>query len=271
MIFNSYAEQREELAGMRLVSCGHIFAKPQREIFRPAGREDWLLFYVAREQETFFIDGTVTADAGSFILFAPGETQHHIYQGTKTAEFYYVHFQCRALPAHISLETSRVYPLTPQQQFSAVFEEIIEQTMQKRPHYEMLCITRLLYLLVQIQRESDGMEDAAGGRWRSVAHAIQHMNKYCDSNLRLKDYADMYCMSKYYFLRVFKQVTGVTPLEYRSRIRIEHAKELLEDSSLSVFEIGETLGYTSPAYFSGAFKKVTGMSPMAYRSRNGRL
>lgn len=266
MIFNSYAEQKEELAGVRLVSCGHIFAKPQREIYRPKGREDWLLFYVAKEQETFFTEETVTAEEGSFILFAPGEKQHHVYQGNKTAEFYYVHFQCNALPQCISLETSRVYPIAFHKQFSTIFEEIIEETLQKRPNYEMLCISRFFHLLALMQREIAQISNLHGEQWNSVAHAIQHMNRYCDSNLQLEQYADMCCMSKYHFLRVFKQVTGTTPLEYRNRIRIEHAKELLENGYLSICEISETLGYTSPAYFSDTFKRSMGLPPIEYRN-----
>ena len=74
MIFNSYAEEAEELGGIKIVSAGHIFAKPKREIYRPDGRDDWLLFYIAKETETFFLKGgeAVTADAGSFIISAPG-------------------------------------------------------------------------------------------------------------------------------------------------------------------------------------------------------
>ena len=266
MIFNSYAEQKEELAGVRLVSCGHIFAKPQREIYRPHGREDWLLFYVAKEQETFFLRETVTAEAGAFILFAPGEKQHHIYMGDKTAEFYYVHFRCDALPSDVVLETSRVYPIAFRKRFCDVFEEIIGETMQKRPHYEILCISLFLQLLSLFQRETAQIENAQNGQWQSVARAVCHMNRYCASSLKLEDYASMCCMSKYHFSRVFKQVTGASPLEYRNRIRIEHAKELLANGYLSVWEIGESLGYASPEYFSSAFKKATGVPPAAYRA-----
>jgi two-component system response regulator YesN len=48
------------------------------------------------------------------------------------------------------------------------------------------------------------------------------------------------------------------------RIRIENAKEMLEEKSLSVSEIGEKLGFSSPAYFSDSFKKTTGISPKNY-------
>lgn len=267
MIFNSYAEQREELAGIRMVSCGHIFANHGREIYRPAGRNDWLLFYVAKESDTFFLDRTVTADAGSVILFAPGEKQHHIYEGNKTAEFYYVHFQCDRLPVGFELETSCVYSLSHPSQTVAVLEEIIDETLRKNPHYELLCVSRLLHLLSMIQRERSASDDQKKTPWNSVAYAIQHMNRYCNENRRLEEYAAMCCMSKYHFLRVFRQVTGRTPLEYRNEIRIRHARELLENSFLSVSEIGETLGYTSPAYFSDAFKRQIGISPATYRKK----
>ena len=94
MIFNSYAKQKESLAGMHLVSCGHIFAKEGREIYRPKGREDFLLFYVAKGTETFYLARAERAKAGSFILFAPGEKQHHAYLESGTGEFafgYYIH------------------------------------------------------------------------------------------------------------------------------------------------------------------------------------
>lgn len=268
MIFSSYAEQKEQLAGVRLVSCGHVFAHPGREIFRPNGREDWLLFYVAKQSETFFLNGTVNAPAGSFLLFAPGEKQHHVYQGDKTAEFYYVHFKCDALPEGINLRTSHVYTAPPQQRICDIFEEIIQGTLQKQAGYEVIGVARLLHLLALLQGEIDQTVAEQSGSWSNVARAVQHMNRYCDSNLDLQDYAAMCCMSKYHFSRVFKEVTGTSPIEYRNRIRIEHAKELLQNGYLSVTEIGESLGYTSPSYFSDAFKKQLGISPVEYRKFN---
>ena len=78
MIYNAYADGDKQVSGIEIVSCGHIFAKPGREIYRPDGRNDWLFFYVARESETFFLEGKETALPGSFIIYAPHEKQHHI-------------------------------------------------------------------------------------------------------------------------------------------------------------------------------------------------
>ena len=145
-------------------------------------------------------------------------------------------------------------------------EEIIEETLSKRPNYEILCISRLLYLLSLIQRASAETNNTGNKGWNGIARAVQHMNRYCDQNLKLEDYASMCHMSKYHFLRVFKEVTGTTPLEYRNRIRIDHAKEMLKNSNSSVSEISEALGYSSLAYFSAVFKKATGTSPTEYRT-----
>ena len=267
MIFNSYSEGKESLAGIRIVSCGHVFASPGREIFRPNGREDWLLFYVAKETEIVYLDRETEAPAGSAILFAPGEKQHHIYRGNKVAEFYYVHFLCDSLPESLSLETSRVYSLPQKSQITAIFEEMIDEALQKKPHYELSCISDILRLLSLLQMEGPSPVESSKKPWKSIAYAVQHMNRYCDSNLKLEHYAAMCCMSKYHFLRIFKEVTGIPPLEYRNSIRIKKAEELLENGQLSISEIGDTLGYSSPAYFSDSFKKETGLSPLEYRKK----
>ena len=263
MIFNSYAQGKSALAGMRLVSCGHIFAKPGREILRPKGREDFLLFYVAKGEETFYFEKAEVAKAGSFVLYRPNEKQHHATRAEHPAEFYYVHFSCKALPEGIEMKSSEIYETqigaAPQ-----IFERIIEETLEKKPQYEVLCLSLLLTLFSLIQRESARTEARADKEHRRIARAIQYIGRNFSEDLSLSDYAAMCMMSKYHFLRTFKEVTGQTPIEYRTRIRIETAKQMLEDGDLSVLEIGARVGFASAAYFSSAFKKEVGISPSKY-------
>lgn len=82
------------------------------------------------------------------------------------------------------------------------------------------------------------------------------------SNAVLAAYMHMSVRS---FLRYFKNLTGQTPAAYIAQVRMEVAKSLLEESSLSVSEIMDRVGVSSVSSFSKMFKKHYGYSPRTYR------
>jgi AraC-like DNA-binding protein len=67
--------------------------------------------------------------------------------------------------------------------------------------------------------------------------------------------------------RLFRQVHGLTPLQYVNQIRVDRAKRLLMDSTMSVKEIAENLGFRDSPYLVRLFKKTTGASPGEFRAR----
>ncbi|WP_028035465.1 GlxA family transcriptional regulator [Chelativorans sp. J32] len=69
------------------------------------------------------------------------------------------------------------------------------------------------------------------------------------------------------FKRRFTTTTGLSPIAYVQRLRIEDAKRRLERTEASVDEISWQVGYEEPAFFRRLFKRVTGMTPGAYRRR----
>ncbi|WP_372630286.1 bifunctional transcriptional activator/DNA repair enzyme AdaA [Cohnella sp.] len=84
--------------------------------------------------------------------------------------------------------------------------------------------------------------------------------------LTLQVLADSLAISPYHLQRVYKQVRGYSPQEKTERVRLEQAKKLLRDSSASVADIGESVGYASPPHFTAWFCKRTGVLPTEYRS-----
>jgi len=72
-----------------------------------------------------------------------------------------------------------------------------------------------------------------------------------------------------YMNRVFSQVTGHTITKYINQVRINHAKELLDATHLSIGEVGYQVGLEDPYYFSKVFKKYVGMSPSEYKGERG--
>lgn len=69
------------------------------------------------------------------------------------------------------------------------------------------------------------------------------------------------------FKRRFVAATGLTPMEYVQRLRIEDAKRRLERTEEPADTISWRVGYEDPAFFRRLFKRVTGMAPGAYRKR----
>lgn len=69
------------------------------------------------------------------------------------------------------------------------------------------------------------------------------------------------------FKRRFTQATGMSPIAYVQRLRIEDAKRRLERTETPVDEISWQVGYEEPAFFRRLFKRLTGLAPGAYRRR----
>jgi transcriptional regulator GlxA family with amidase domain len=69
------------------------------------------------------------------------------------------------------------------------------------------------------------------------------------------------------FKRRFVSATGLTPITYIQRLRIEDAKRRLERTDASVDQISWQVGYEDPAFFRRLFKRTTGLAPGAYRKR----
>lgn len=91
-------------------------------------------------------------------------------------------------------------------------------------------------------------------------------NNYTES-FSLSDLAKQTNFSVSQFAHKFKDRTGVSPIYFINLTRLEHAKCLLEQTSIPVREVMEKVGYFDSAYFSKIFKKYYHSSPLQYRRR----
>ena len=69
-----------------------------------------------------------------------------------------------------------------------------------------------------------------------------------------------------HFCKVFKEATGYTFTDYLARIRVEKAKNLLQNPHLRVSEIAFETGFDSISQFNRSFKRITGLAPTQFRS-----
>ncbi len=85
--------------------------------------------------------------------------------------------------------------------------------------------------------------------------------------LTLRDVADRFAFSPNYFGQLFREETGEKFNDYLTRLRIEKARELLQDPKLKVFEVAHRVGFKKIANFSVQFKTAYGLSPGDYRKQ----
>jgi len=74
-------------------------------------------------------------------------------------------------------------------------------------------------------------------------------------------------LSPFQFIRLFDAVFGETPHQYRTRARLDHAKDLLAASDYSVTDVCMEVGFSSLGSFSDLFARRVGLSPSQYRKR----
>lgn len=86
-----------------------------------------------------------------------------------------------------------------------------------------------------------------------------------DEMITLDQLAAMSSLSPYYFSRQFTKAVGETPHQYIISVRIDAAKYLLKNTSLSIKEIGYRCGFSSESSFNTTFRKRCGHSPGQYR------
>lgn len=99
----------------------------------------------------------------------------------------------------------------------------------------------------------------------AVREGIAVMRERLAHPLTLAELADEVHLSVYHFIRVFREATGETPHRYLTRLRIEQARRLLDGTGLTIGQIAERCGFSSPGSLSTAFLAHVGVRPSAYR------
>lgn len=144
-------------------------------------------------------------------------------------------------------------------------ERIMTACKEKEPFQDAAIKCAVLELLVFLCRDySTPKPDTALEENAAVGHvrtALEYIKKNLGKKLSVEEVAAHTGLSKYYFLRIFKRVTGYTMTRYVNMIRCEYAKDLLESGKHSVKEVALLCGFENYSYFTNVFKQNVGVLP----------
>ena len=96
--------------------------------------------------------------------------------------------------------------------------------------------------------------------------STDYIYTFFDQRLSLEELAQVSCLSKFHFLRLFKIAFGETPHQFITKVRLQKAKELLQSKSLEVADIAKQVGFENASSFSRLFYNQTGAYPTQFRA-----
>ncbi|WP_461206230.1 response regulator transcription factor [Clostridium sp. DL1XJH146] len=99
-----------------------------------------------------------------------------------------------------------------------------------------------------------------------VKHYID--DNYANPDLSLREVASFEGLNEKYFSSKFKKECGMSFVEYLTKVRIDAAKSLIENTNMKLYEVSRAVGYNNAEHFARVFKKKVGISPREYGNRN---
>lgn len=160
-----------------------------------------------------------------------------------------------------SLKAGRAYGMSAEAVFGEAFEPDVElkkpRTLDELGEWIVEIGLNIRYLIKKKCGDSTKM---------LVENAKKYIEEhYSDSTLSVETLCGYLGVSAAYFSTIFKKEAGTSFVAYLTKIRLEHAIELLNHTDEKSYSIAEKVGYAEPNYFSYVFKKRFGMSPTKYR------
>ncbi len=126
-------------------------------------------------------------------------------------------------------------------------------------------LARVMSAIKSEQEEAPREEDIAPVYDKMIDNVIKDIREHYMEDISLTSLAAKYSISTGHLSNMIKERLQVGFSDYIASLRMQRAKELLRDESMSIQEIAETVGYNDYFYFTKVFKKVVGISPSKYR------
>ena len=258
-----------------VTSCGNYRMKT-RDVFetrRDKGRKDYQLLYIASGKSHFFIDGKEhIVTAGHMVIFHPDEPQHYKYYKEDRTSVYWVHFTGshveKILEHYNFIRGEKIIYSGTSPDFQWLFGQIIQELQLCRKQYDEMLTLLLRNIFILIRRSLEINKNFTDTMEKEVSYAIYYFRDNFNKEINVDEYAQSLNISVSWFIRCFRQITGMTPLQYVINLRISNAQMLLETSDYTISQIAESVGYENALYFSRLFHKQTGISPKEYRKKS---
>ena len=254
----SDSESRRVLA---VNNCGYYRnIHVEMHVLRPVGRRDFQYLYIDKGKGEFILNGEKKMlSAGSVVVYLPHEKQDYTFYADG-ADYYWIHFSGTGAKELLTRSGLGGGVFMPGELFRV--REAIQYAVRLFRSGSPVADAYAEGILTEVLCET---ALRLGENRRTMQNVIEMMQKDGAAGRKNSEYAAACGMSEYHFIRRFKKETGKTPLQYRTALLMERARDLFSKTEMNTAEIAYFLGFDDPLYFSRVFKKETGLSPKGFR------
>ncbi|TDF95802.1 AraC family transcriptional regulator [Paenibacillus piri] len=256
---------------LSVLFSGNSQTRPLHKV-GPQVLDYYLVHYIVAGRGTFRCMGHEyhLERGGSFFIF-PGELVSYESDETDPWSYRWVGFKgSRADEYLYALGISQQQPVHATQQYrkmNALFRQLELTLHRRQPHCDMQSQGYLRLLLAEYaaQRlETDVPVEQSSGIQQQVEQAIRWLTLQYHQPISIEQMAQSLGYHRTHLSKMFKQHTGMSPMNFLLKIRMERAKLLLQET-LTIEQVASSVGFSDPLYFSKQFRKWFGRSPSDYR------
>lgn len=153
-------------------------------------------------------------------------------------------------------------------------EQLIEIYEAKKEESESKIATQvrtkiiLLQFILEMWKKGFVIENDTNGRNTVEKEMVSYIQQNFTGKISLREFGEQFHLSEKYISRYFKEHFHITLSQYVTYLRLEHAKQLLQDTDIPVTDVAMQSGYQNVSYFIRSFQKAYAVSPLKYRKNN---
>jgi AraC-like DNA-binding protein len=256
----------------------------------PSRHENYEMVYMKKGYAAFDISGQiVNLGPNDIVIIKPMQYHKFMVKSESGCEFIVLYFtfenrisgEYSEIPLEDFLnfvsgkETGPYIALKVSQknEIIVLLNRILKEREDSEPGSEFLNYLLVMELFVLLSRAlkmewENSIKSKSPKLKELIGIAENFIHNNFERDISLGDIARFVFLSPSYFTRAFKEETGLSPINYLLKVRIERAKELLTDTGLRISDIALSVGFSNQQRFNEMFKKFTNQTPLQYRKKH---
>ena len=208
---------------------------------------------------------------GDSFLYFPSEEQYYYSDKENPWEVVWVHFRGSYLKEFFiekGFHVSNVWTLKLWNNIKIAIINLLEEAENFAILHPSTLSTLTYRIISEFLSQAETLNVNKGDIYNKIVAILPQMRELSSKPFELKYWADELTVSTFYFCKMFKKTTGMSPTNFIMLCRLQKSKQLLmEESEWTVKQIALECGYPSISYFGKIFLENEGLTPAEYRKR----